>query len=364
MQAETDRGIEPRLLLLEQQAILPAPQRSLVAAGSLLTHLVLGLVLVNVPWTPPVAGGPQIIAKFRDVTPLVMPPPTQLTQKAPNQSKPALEVNLEGLLTKPSLRTPVPQRQGMLQPAAPKPVEAPPVRAPESPKPLIEAPKLELGPRHSGEVLARNLPGIGTPQLDPPPVRPPQIQAEEKPKLAFETPGGATGSPTQSGVAQGRVPFPQRSTVDDVARQVARSGGGGLVVGDLGEGIGGLGEALNNPSAPLRNGSNLELLSDPMGVDFKPYLIRVLSAVRRNWFAVIPESARLGRRGKVLIQFAISRDGAVPKLVIATNSGTEALDRAAVAGISASNPFPPLPNEFKGQQVRLQLTFFYNIPAR
>ncbi|MEZ5355006.1 MAG: energy transducer TonB [Bryobacteraceae bacterium] len=89
-------------------------------------------------------------------------------------------------------------------------------------------------------------------------------------------------------------------------------------------------------------------------------MIRILSTVRRNWVAVIPESARLGRRGKVLIQFAISKDGAVPKLVIASPSGTEALDRAAVAGISASNPFPPLPDEFKGQQIRLQFTFLYN----
>ena len=41
-----------------------------------------------------------------------------------------------------------------------------------------------------------------------------------------------------------------------------------------------------------------EDLSDPMGVDFKPYLIRILTAVRRNWFAVIPESARLGRAAR------------------------------------------------------------------
>jgi TonB family protein len=115
---------------------------------------------------------------------------------------------------------------------------------------------------------------------------------------------------------------------------------------------------------PGKLGSSLELLSDPMGVDFWPYLIRVLSSVRRNWYAVIPESARLGRQGRVLIQFAISREGSVPKLVIATPSGTEALDRAAVAGISASNPFPPLPPEFKGSQIRLQLAFSYNLPSR
>jgi TonB family protein len=111
-------------------------------------------------------------------------------------------------------------------------------------------------------------------------------------------------------------------------------------------------------------GSNLQLLSDPTGVDFKPYLLQVLAAVRRNWMAVIPESAHMGRRGRVLIQFIIDRRGAVPKLVIAGASGTEAFDRAAVAGISASYPFPPLPADFKGDQIRLQLAFSYNIPSR
>jgi TonB family protein len=82
--------------------------------------------------------------------------------------------------------------------------------------------------------------------------------------------------------------------------------------------------------------------------------------VRRNWYAVIPESARFGRQGRVVIQFAIAKEGTVPKLVIAQSSGAEALDRAAVAGISASNPFPPLPPEFRGGQVRLQLVFTYN----
>jgi TonB family protein len=137
------------------------------------------------------------------------------------------------------------------------------------------------------------------------------------------------------------------------------------MVGDIGEGIGGLGEGLQLPPSPGRTGSNLELLSDPQGVDFRPYLIRVLAAVRRNWFAVIPESARLGnQKGRVIVQFAIDRSGKVPKLVISIPSGAPPLDRAAVAGISASNPFPPLPSEFKGEQIRLQFTFSYNMAPR
>ncbi|MBV9770807.1 MAG: energy transducer TonB [Bryobacterales bacterium] len=119
--------------------------------------------------------------------------------------------------------------------------------------------------------------------------------------------------------------------------------------------------SINLPPSPGHSGSSLELMSDPMGVDFKPYLIRILALVRQNWFAVIPESARLGNRGLVQLQFIIDRSGQVPKLVIATPSGSEALDRAAVAGISASVPFPPLPNDFKGQQIRLQFAFKYNV---
>ena len=116
------------------------------------------------------------------------------------------------------------------------------------------------------------------------------------------------------------------------------------------------------PPSPGNTGSNLELLSDPRGVNFRPYLTRILTIVKLNWHAVIPESARLGlNRGNVSLQFSISRDGTVPKLVIFHSSGVPELDRAAVASISASNPFPPLPGEFTGQMVRLQFKFAYNM---
>jgi TonB family protein len=86
--------------------------------------------------------------------------------------------------------------------------------------------------------------------------------------------------------------------------------------------------------------------------------------VRRNWFAVMPESANLGRRGRVAVQFAVAKNGTVTKVVFGTQSGADALDRAAVASISMSNPFPPLPNEFRGNVIRLQFTFMYNSASR
>ena len=117
------------------------------------------------------------------------------------------------------------------------------------------------------------------------------------------------------------------------------------------------------PGAQNKGASSLELLSDPMGVDFRPYLTRVLAVVRRNWFLVLPEGARMGQRGRTVVQFSIAKDGSVPKLVIHAPSGSQPLDRAAVSGISMSNPLPPLPNEYKGDVLQLQLVFSYNMPG-
>jgi len=42
------------------------------------------------------------------------------------------------------------------------------------------------------------------------------------------------------------------------------------------------------------------------------------------------------------------------------SSGHVPLDRAAWGGISASNPFPPLPEQFKGDYLALRFGFSYN----
>ncbi|MDE3165694.1 MAG: TonB family protein, partial [Acidobacteriota bacterium] len=86
--------------------------------------------------------------------------------------------------------------------------------------------------------------------------------------------------------------------------------------------------------------------------------------IKRNWFAVMPESVKLGRQGKVGLLFSISRSGTVAKVTWAFQSGSDPLDRAAVAAISASNPFPPLPPEYKGDRIVLQLNFAYNMQRR
>lgn len=310
-------------------------------AASVAFHCILVLALLMLPRA--IETRPQA-AETRKLTPLVMPP-RELTQTAPNRGKIGKEFNVEALLPRPRIQIP-PSPPSTTRPAAPKPS----VAAATPPAPLPEPPRIEPG----GNIGAPAVPPQIQIQETAPPGRPPQ----EKPKLAFENPAGP---PSAVPNANSKV-APPGASVMDAMRNVARGGSsGGLMVGDTGQGIGGIGEGINLPPSPGKAGSALELLSDPEGVDFRPYLIRILSNVRRNWWAVMPESASLGRRGKVAIQFAISRDGRVPKLVIVSPSGADALDRAAVAGISASNPFPPLPSEYKGEQIRLQFTFTYNM---
>ncbi|HVX65545.1 MAG TPA: TonB family protein [Bryobacteraceae bacterium] len=335
---------EPRL---EWPALTAAPVGRGALAGSLVAHLAglaLVLALPEGTFLPP-AHQPSL----RSSTVLIAPP-TEMTQRAPNRARIGKEFSLDNLLPRPPLR---------VRPAVP-PVSrqaeralAPPPR--QMARALPEPPSVDTA-RTPPPVA---MPPLGSTTAPVPP--PPQIQEQEKPKLAFETPGAASGSGSAPRSLAPRIQAPGTSVME-ATRESVRSSHGGVVVGDYDlQASPGIGRGLAQLPAPGKTATALEMLSDPGGVDFKPYLIRILAAVKRNWLAVIPESARQGRAGRVLVQFAIARDGYVPKLVIAVPSGADALDRAAVAGISASTPFEPLPSGFKGNQVRLQFSFSYNL---
>jgi TonB family protein len=355
MDPVTELSTEPELHLLKEWGPGRPGERWREAAGlSVAAHLALVILLLSLPRG--VFQSERKLITRTQVTPLVAPP-FELTQPDPNRGKVSKSVNVESLLPRPRIQTPR-AAPSTTRPAArtssPAPFTAPPDPTPApapAPPQLAPAPQIPIAPNPT-EALAKAVPTPAPP--------PPQIQTEEKPALVFEDPRSPSYTP---GRPTGRIPIPSGS-VDEAIRASARGGSGGVTVGDMGVGAGGLGPGLNLPPSPGRIGSNLELLSDPQGVDFRPYMLQVLAAVRRNWFAIMPESAKLGSRGKVALQFSIDRSGRVPKLVIVSPSGVTALDRAAVAGVSASNPFPPLPAEFRGAQIRLQLTFAYNLPTQ
>ena len=336
-QASTIREPDELNLLREWREPLTARRILRDGLGSAVVHAAALSILIALADVPvPVRYAPGLSVDFRKSTPLYLP--RELTQRDPNRGKITKQLDVR------SARPPAPVPQApRFRP--PEPAPGPPVAA--VPAPAIEPPKIEAS------AAPPPVPAGRIPQEPPPP---------EKPKLAFEPVGAGGPLPRSNPDPNIKLPDPK-----DLAEQASRISsqpspqGGGIVIGDIDE-FNAIPTPNQAPPGPVR--SNLQLLSDPKGVDFKPYLIQILAAVRTNWLAVIPESARFGLRGRVLVQFIIDRRGGVPKLVIAESSGTTAFDRAAVAGISASNPFPPLPANFQGPEIRLQLAFSYNLPAR
>jgi TonB family protein len=239
------------------------------------------------------------------------------------------------ILPRELMQQPVPSSSSA--PAAPQKQPTPRFRPPSitpgrpavTPAPMIQAPTIEAPPDTVS--APPSTAGIGAPATLPPP--PP------KPKPTFEPVGGPPIP--NSGAKQPSTP------AEDALRAAVRPG------------------AVQIPSENAQDTSGLpELRSDPKGVDFTQYLVQVRTKVKRNWLLVIPEAARRGRPGVVQVDFAIDRNGLTHAVKIASPSGTQSFDLAAVAGITASYPFPPLPAEYKGDQIELRMTFTYSTTQR
>jgi TonB family protein len=161
-------------------------------------------------------------------------------------------------------------------------------------------------------------------------------------------------NPPQPAPAPNRNVFASRGSASSTIQQAARAAA---------EGQGQGGEFGAGPISPnATNFGAVDVLSDTMGVDFGPYLARVVEDVRRNWYNLIPEEARspLYKQGDLAIEFVILKNGSVDGMGLRKTSGDTALDRGAWGGITASNPFPPLPKEFNGPYLRLRFRFYYN----
>ncbi len=181
------------------------------------------------------------------------------------------------------------------------------------------------------------------PQPQPPTQPLPNNQQSEveapKPKPAPTAPNFNTGN-TNPGDAI-------RQAARDAAKAQQPTFGGELGRGDH-----------NGPGSA----GGAEILSDTMGVDFDPYLKRIIYDTERAWWPIIPEIARppLNKQGRVMIRFKIMKDGSVKDMILEGPSGDVSLDRAAWGGILGASPYPQLPKEFKGPYLELRFYFLYN----
>jgi outer membrane biosynthesis protein TonB len=253
----------------------------------------------------------------RNITDLYIPSDlnrTTRTPSAPQPKSPVMKVDPR------LLRKLAPPRESQPAPAQPEPPR-------EAPAPAKPAPVAPLSMPHPAESPIR-------PQTPPPDVAPSLVLPRFSPGKALQesmheaSKGGGSETATSQGPIGGGY-------------------GGGGSGGGGGQGFG---------------GNAVEILTPTEGVDFSTYIARVLASVKRNWYSVMPESARLGDKGKVVLQFRIMRNGVVPEdePAMVGSSGKEPLDRAANSSIRASTPFEPLPSAFSGPYIELRFIFLYN----
>jgi TonB family protein len=314
---------------------------SIVGRETFLVSLVLHIaVIIFVVANPDLVhfGSPEVVLpppEQREVTMLYEPPAPRPKLQAPPEPTP------------PPPAPALPRAAGVPDSRIEEPRPLPRGQLTEPLQP--EPPKSSPGQGDDKELLARMDP-IGIPDLSEPGREP----SRQQPSL--ETiPKPEAPPPSQAQLLLPTITPPSRGTdaiLREMARQHAEGGGSGLGAGAFG---------VPDAGDPNFNLPGPQILSDTMGVNFDPYLLRVYLIVQRNWYSVIPEIARLGRKGRAILQFRILKNGGVTELQLMDGSGTSSMDVAALSSIRLSDPFPPLPPEFPGQDIVLRFGYYYNM---
>jgi TonB family protein len=238
-----------------------------------------------------------------------------------------------------------------------QPRSAPPVTAKEK----AQAPRTTLD-RKTLEAMRRSEPPAPKPAPAPPVPAPPQVAQQQPTPPPVQRPAQPL---PQNQTSQVEAPAPRPTspnfntgalTPGEAVQQAERQASRG------GQYSGGAGANAPSPRGGSTTGAP-DILSDTLGVDFGPYIQRVIYDTKQAWYPIIPPSAQppLSKQGKVMIRFKILPDGSVKNMILEGPSGDVSLDRAAWGGIVGASPYPQLPKNFKGPYLELRFYFLYNL---
>jgi TonB family protein len=109
-------------------------------------------------------------------------------------------------------------------------------------------------------------------------------------------------------------------------------------------------------------GEGYDVLSDTQGVNFQPYIQRIIRLIYQQWLPLLPEEARppLNKRGTTQVRFTINPDGTIAAMHLDGSSHDDALNRAAWGSITGVGQFPPLPKQFHGPNLELRIHYLVN----
>jgi len=215
---------------------------------------------------------------------------------------------------------------------APRVAPAPrqPTSAPSRPEPPApERPSVASAPREPA-VPETPAPDAQAPRVVPAPAPPVESPVSESVRAPEAPPREATPASPAPRVAA--VPEPREPLID--SRSALRRGGPGPGgAGGKGEGWAGIeGEPI-----PLDS-------TDPK---YNDYLDRVRRMIKEKWGYPCIKDTATGhcdyKSARLVIVFGILKDGRVPMLEVAQQSGYEIYDDYAANAIKLASPFPPVP---------------------
>ena len=126
-------------------------------------------------------------------------------------------------------------------------------------------------------------------------------------------------------------------------------------------GVGGPGGALASIGGEQGTAEQGPLSFETQWYDWGDYAQSMVSKIRVNWYANMPQIIRSGMKGVVTIRFTIHRDGRISDITIMNSSKVPPYDAAARKAIELSSPLKPLPADFPGATERVTCMFYYNM---
>ncbi len=120
------------------------------------------------------------------------------------------------------------------------------------------------------------------------------------------------------------------------------------------------GHTAASSSFGLGNGAGQGGLVGLDGLDtrFSWYLDLVVSKISAVWQEPYLDS-RYGKTYRVTVYFVIHRNGSLSDVRVEETSGVDMLDLSAVRSIREAAPLPPLPQDFRGEQLGVHFWFDY-----
>jgi TonB family protein len=210
-------------------------------------------------------------------------------------------------------------------------VEPPPQPKPKPPSPPAHHPRGPLASDDMGNTAKAGPQELKAPNSPAPPAAPPAPPAPPAPALITPPPSAAPSVPLDlPKVADLAAPLPVPKP---------------------------------KPAPPPRPPAKAESRPAPMSLhqakipgpaaSRDEYLAYAFSLIRRHFY-LLPRSVIGERRGEAVIGFVVHDNGSVSQLEVEISSGYVDIDRKAEEMIIAVGRFPPLPQWFQGEGIRLE----------